>query len=271
LDRVDLVELWWSAFQKGWKVGATIGSMVREFFGVLLACGIGVLCLIPGQLTADTRVADSDSPQFWRQRLESPLFGERQQASRMLIHLGSRALPYVEEAATSEDPEVRARALAILEHHFRYGHEPIKQAVREILQRLVQSAGPVARAAQLVLNPPPPSSPQDIQQRLFALQLAQLGQLQVQGAAVQGVIVQGAFANQGVNRSATIQEANGRTVRLWQNGQQIRMEWTEPQPQGQPVTKRAEAASLDELKNKHPEAYQVYKQYAPRVGFPLAK
>lgn len=218
--------------------------------------------------SADVAPAHDQSLRVLREQLGAPAFTDRQKAMRMLARLGVKALPTVEEAATSDDAEVRARAIAILQSHLRDGHAELKGAAKAALERLAQGSGPAARAAALVLNPPPEPTPGDIQRRLAALQLRQLGQLQ----AAAGVVQVRAMANAAVvNRSATIQDANGKRVSIQQSGQRIKIEWTERPENGAPVVKQAEAASVEELKAKHPQAYEVYKEYAPRFGFPLVK
>ncbi|MDY3561262.1 hypothetical protein R5W23_002537 [Gemmata sp. JC673] len=54
------------------------------------------------------------SPEQLTRQLGAPEFATREQASESLRALGAAALPAVQRATTSDDPEIRRRALALL-------------------------------------------------------------------------------------------------------------------------------------------------------------
>ncbi len=59
--------------------------------------------------------APSDSPTALVEQLGSPRFAEREKASEALARLGAGALPALRAALDTKDPEVRARAAAVVE------------------------------------------------------------------------------------------------------------------------------------------------------------
>ncbi|GIW93230.1 MAG: hypothetical protein KatS3mg110_1271 [Pirellulaceae bacterium] len=249
----------------------------RNFAWWWLPAAVGVVLLVVTGLWAsavqaaesvDVESPSMQTPARWVEQLRSPLFRERQEAMRRLAELGIPAIGLLEQAAQSSDAEVRSRALAVLERHLGSESSELRETARSALERLAGGSGPAARAAYAILNPPPEPSPADIQRRLLALQLAQIGRAN----GVPAVIPVQIAAKAVVNRSVSIQQANGLKIRIQQTGDQIKIEWTEPQTKdGQPVTRQAEAKNVEELQQQHPEAYKIYREYAPRFGLPLPK
>jgi len=206
----------------------------------------------------------------WTKQLDSDKFVERDQASRKLTAAGKAALPALAEAVKSPSREVVNRAFEILTGHLASSDAALAGDARAALEAIAKSDdAALARRAAALLKPDDPPTPNARFGRLGGIGRIQIGggiqlgpggalQLQAGGARVQ---------MRNVNGNKTIDaEENGRKVHIEdspQNG--IAMSVTEKKGDKEETTKYA-AASLDELKKKHPEAAKLYEQYNQGLG-----
>ncbi len=220
--------------------------------------------------------------QQWIADLDAAQFGKRQAASQRLIQAGPLAIPQLMEAARHPSREVSERALDVLEQHYRHGDQKLKEAAGESLKKL---AGPeeapvatdrVARAARSVLRPEQdPNSP--IIARAIAPAMIQARV----NAAVRRPLVAGNIriapggirANGGIARSISVSEIDGnKKVQISENDRKVNIDLPRKGPvtleltetkDGKSTTRKFEAKDLNELKQKHPEAFKVYEEFSP--------
>ena len=191
------------------------------------------------------------------EQLDSDKFAERQAASEKLSAIGKPAIPALAEAAAGESLEVTVRSLAILKELLESPDEPTKEAAKSALEQIAKSDRPsAARRAEDALKslqqPQPPA-----------------------GIMLPGGI-QIAVAAAGGGRRVSVKNVNGvkeieadegeRKIKIVDDPKQgIKMEVT-TKKNGKDVTEKYEAKNADELKKKHPKAYEFYKQYGQNQG-----
>jgi hypothetical protein len=173
--------------------------------------------------------------------LDAPRFSERQAASEKLAALDVAALPALEKAAKGESLEATTRAIELLKRLLDSPQESARADARQALQRLVKGDRPKAsRLAQDVLK---------AKEQEDAVSAAMNGRR---------VCVQ----NINGGRQVDIEEGN-RKIRINDgNGQPIKIEVT-TKANGKDSTEKFEAKDVEELKKKHPGAYQIYSEAPP--------
>lgn len=209
------------------------------------------------------------------EELEAPAFGARQAASHKLAEAGLEALPALEQAAAAERRETVVRALEVIKRHLGQGDPAVRDAARAALGRLAKSTQPaVAQRARDVLNPPAkpsilPATPVGLVNPGFRGPNFQF-QFGAPGAARRRVSV---VRDAGGVHSVEVEEP-GRTMKIQaQPGGGIALEITE-QRNGQNLTRRIDAANLDELRRRDAEAARLFEQYSqlparPGAGAPV--
>lgn len=206
----------------------------------------------------------------WIKQLDSDKFVERDQASRKLSAAGQAALPALAEAVTSPSREVVNRAFEILAGHLASSDAALAREARATLETIAKSKdAALARRAAALTKPEDSPAPNARFGRAGGfgriqigggIQLGPGGALQVQAGGVR-------IQTRNVNGNKTIDvEENGRKIHIEDsppNG--IAMSVSEKKGDKEETTKYA-AASLDELKKKHPEAARLYEQYNQGLG-----
>ncbi len=194
-------------------------------------------------------------------QLDSPEFGERQEASRRLSEAGKSALTEIEKAVAAPSREVSGRALDILKLHFQRGDADIKQAAKESLTRLAASKNEsLSQRAHSVIDPPKDWS--------YGNQFGMRGPGWIAPAVVPPPATQ----------TISISDINGqREVRITDDARVIKMQtWPTgrieidieeklPGRQG----KRIQAKDLEDLKAKDADVAQLYEQYQQRARTPI--
>ena len=167
-----------------------------------------------------------------------------------LQRLGSAAIESLERVVLHGSSEAAGRALGILKRNFFSDSEQLSAPAREALQRIAQTENhPSALQAQRILTPPEPEpKPSAARPRQVPLPVAPMNQqIQVQIKSVNG------------QREIKINE-NGREFRFRDDGDGIAVE----RPDGKGGVQKDRYKDKAELKEKDPDAYQVYERYAGR-------
>ena len=232
--------------------------MARHWF-LSAAAVLGMLCGA-AVLADDPAPADEAQIAKFIEQLDAPRFADRQDAQQKLAEAGKAALPAVEKASQSENREVSGRALEVLERHFKGNDEQLQAAAKESLERLAKhQSESVARRAKDIVSPPQPPMPPAV---------PNVPNLRIGGARIQ-IQVGG---NAGGNfRKVTVKNVNGvKETEVEENGRKlkivddpangIKVDVTETKD-GKETTKKYEAKNAEELKTKHPEAYQLYEEF----------
>ncbi|MCA9174870.1 MAG: hypothetical protein KDB14_10355 [Planctomycetales bacterium] len=214
---------------------------------------ICLLMLLPQVSTADV--------QDLVKQLDADRFVERREASQRLAEMGAGAFDELVKAAESSSAEVQNRSLDIIQNHFRNGEADTREAAKRALEKIAERDTRSGRAARDILAPPANIDPaaQAAMARNLQIQLA----LQARQAALPNRVLPNGVrrVNNGVQQRR-IQFSDGKiSVKIEINGQQIKMEVTEKDANGNSQTKKYEAKDEAELKQKHPEAYQIYTKH----------
>ena len=202
--------------------------------------------------------------------LDQPEFADRQEASQKLAELGKEAVPQLEKAVARGNREVSGRALDILKRHWEGQDADGKQAAKESLERLAGSDhATTAQRARNVLYP----------RKEPASGVAGGGFRGVVPAVLPagGNIGGGGFGGGGFGGGGVVVrkvsmhiDANGaRSIKVQENDRTTTLE---TQPNGRIVvtltelkngrneTRTIEAADLNDLRKKDPQAAQLYEQ-----------
>jgi len=235
---------------------------------LLLSAAAGSL-LISGAIAAEGLVptADSDaalSPaEIARliEQLDSPLFGERQDASRRLNDAGKSVLSDLEKAATVPSREVSARALDILKSHFQRGDADAKQAAKESLTRLAGSNNAsISQRAHSVIDPPKDWS--------SGAQFGFRGPGWIAPPPIAPPATQ-TISISDINGQREVKitdEARIVKMQTWPTGRiEIDIEEKLPGRRGKTI----QAKNLEDLKAKDADVAQLYEQYQHRARAPL--
>ena len=233
--------------------------MMRHWNLAAAVAALGMLCGAPASAD-DPTPADEGQIANLIEQLDAPRFADRQDAQQKLAEAGKAALLAVEKASQSENREVSGRALEVLERHFKGNDEQLQAAAKESLERLAKhQSESVARRAKDIVSPPQPPMPPAV---------PNVPNLRIGGARIQ-IQVGG---NAGGNfRKVTVKNVNGvKETEVEENGRKlkivddpangIKVDVTETKD-GKETTKKYEAKNAEELKTKHPEAYQLYEEF----------
>ncbi len=181
------------------------------------------------------------------EQLDSPRFSERMRATTNLQRLGSAAVKPLEKVVLGGSSEAAGRGLGILHSHSKSDDPQLATTAREALQRIAESDGPSAPLAQRILTPPQSASgskgTRPVAVPMPAVPVNQ--RIQVQIKSVNG------------QREIKVNE-NGREYRFSDLGDGLAVE----RPDGKGGLKKDRYKSKEELKEKDPAAYEIYKRYA---------
>lgn len=181
-------------------------------------------------------------------QLDDDGFAQREAAVKKLAKMGAIAIPALAKATKGKSPEVSMRAFDIILRHYKGGDEEAKETAAGALQRIAESGKSFAARAKQALKPPKPAPRPGIQFR---------GQIAGNAGIQRRVAI---LLQKGVKQIDV--EEDGRQVKILddpQNG--IKVEVTE-EKEGKKETTKYEAQSVEELKEKHPEAHKLYQKYA---------
>jgi hypothetical protein len=208
-------------------------------------------------------------------QLDSDQFGQREAAGVELQAIALPAVAALRKAAVGNSLEVSYRAVDILRRLFASSDAAVKAAAREALEGIARSGhGAAAPRAAAVLKPKPklednPWGPFGLG-RGRPMRLAP--NLQGFNLVVGPNVLGGGIATRRVTTSTvngvkeTEAEEVGRKIKIRQDAQGgIQIEITTSK-NGQPVTEKYAAKNAAELKNKHPQAHDLYQQYAVGQG-----
>jgi len=210
----------------------------------------------PGEKPAAVQASPGEIEALIAQ-LDSDKFADRQAASEKLAAIGQPAIAALAEAATGESLEVTVRSLEILKGLLKSSDEPTKEAAKSALEQVAKCDRPAAarRAEDALKALQPPQQPAGINVP---------GGIQITVAAAGG------------GRRVSVRNVNGvkhieveekeRKIKIVDDPKQgIKMEVTTKKG-GKDVVEKYEAKNADELKKKHPKAYELYKQYGQNQG-----
>ncbi len=227
--------------------------------GVLLSgfmIGPGTLGDDPPSATEGS--ASEEQIAQWIADLDAAEFSQRQDATIALRRQGPAVFPQLVEAARGASRERSARAVQIIEFHYRNGSDQAKQQAKRALETIAEKASPrIARRAKSILHPTPevhPAAPARAAQqaailRLRAMRAAALGN----GARTVTI------SNVNGVKTITIREKK-RTVKLVESPQDgITLTITQTK-NGKQEVKVYKAKNADELKKKDKQAYEVYQE-----------
>lgn len=191
--------------------------------------------------------------------LDSDEFGAREQATRQLVEYGICSVEAVLRGADSQNLEVATRCVQVLNELFHSRDVATRDAAASALRRLGQSDNrAMARRAHAILAPPATMPGQNMM-RVANGRAVLLG-AQMGGGLAQRRVIR--VRNINGNLQVNVEE-NDRKIQITHNvGQAIIIKVEEPVAGKPPKTTEVNAQNLEELKQKHPSAYQLYKKYA---------
>lgn len=212
------------------------------------------LALILFLLVGSPAFAEENVDQLVKQ-LDSQNFLDREKATSKLQELGKSAIPAVKQAATEGTLETQVRAIGILKNLTESDDKPTGEAAKSALDELAKSEDKaLARRAKNALTPKPQPQPAVPARMAPGIRIA--GNVIIQNNA-QRINVRN------VNGVKTIEVTEGqREVKIVEDPQNgITVEITE-QKNGKKTTEKFQAKDADDLKKKHPKAYEDYKKYS---------
>jgi hypothetical protein len=195
------------------------------------------------------------------EQLDAKRFADRQAASEKLAAIGKAAIPALAKAAAGESLERTVRSIELLQKLLDAADTGTHDAAQAALETIAKNGDrpAAARRAQDAL-----SAKQD-EARPFP---NMPGQAIVIGGAVQlgvGGARRESFKIVNGVKQTEVQE-NGKTIKIEEDpGKSLKIEVT-AKKDGKDVTEKYEAKDADELKQKNPAGYKVYKQYGENQG-----
>ncbi len=200
-------------------------------------------------------------------------YAVREEATRQLIAEGKPVIDEVAATADAENLEVAMRCLRILKELYERPDEPTKLAARSALERLAASKRrSAARRAANVLNPPEVVLPRGRQGKLFRVNgQPRMGVVNAARVQVVGGGSRLQITNQNGNVTIDAEEGGRKVTITHRQEENIVIVVREPPAAGANEGKTVEYRAKDtaELKNKHPEAHQLFERYnsaLPRAG-----
>lgn len=213
---------------------------------------VSILCAAATAFAQDAAPAAEKSPEELIQQLDSEEYSERQDAGRRLAEMGKRALPALEKGAVHDSREVAQRSLDLLKKLHESSEQDTKSAAAEALQRLAKSDNaPLARRAKEILEPTKPAVDPNVPG--------------IAGRPRPAIAVARRMSIKTVNGVREIEsEQGGKKLKIVDdpnNG--IQLEITEKVGDKE-ETKKFDLKNADELKEKHPEAHEIYEKFGKR-------
>ncbi len=233
-------------------------------------CGLAGMLLSglivgPGALGDDppsvaTESASEEQIAQWIADLDAAEFSQRQDATIALRRQGPAVFPQLVEAAQGTSRERSARAVQIIEFHYRNGSDQAKQQAKQALETIAQKASPrIARRAASILRPTPPPQANPGAPARAAQQAAILRLRAMRAAALRNGARTVTISNVNGVKTITIREKD-RTVKLVESPQDgITLTVTQTK-NGKQEVKIYKAKNADELKKKDKQAYEVYQE-----------
>ena len=188
-------------------------------------------------------------------QLDDNEFAKREAAVKKLTELGAAAVPALNRATRRKSPESSMRAFDIIVRQYKDGNEATKKKATNALKKIAKSENLHAAKAKKVLEPPKdvPGTSNELSAR---------ADIKIDGDA-------------GIHRRVSVMVQNGITkVDAEENGQKVKIlqdpekgitiEITD-QIEGKKETKKYQAKSLEELREKDPEAHKIYQKYTGNV------
>ena len=222
--------------------------------------------------SAPAAAGDSSIAELIKQ-LDAEDFKARQAASTKLEERGKEAIESLEKAATSDSAEASTRALEILSKHHAGTNAELKAAALAALQKIAATdKGTAARRAAEILNPKPTAPQTDPNVPLGGGRGIRIapggiapGGIRFRVEALGGVGGLKRMSVKNVDGVKEIEAQEGdRTVKINDDpAKGIKVSVTQKKD-GKEETKEYEAKNAEELKTKHPEAHEFYKQYAQK-------
>lgn len=215
------------------------------------------LALILFLLISSPAFAEENVDQLVKQ-LDSQNFLDREKATTKLQELGKSAVPALKSAAAEGSLETKVRAIGILKNLMESEDKPTVEESQSALKELAKSENAAtARRAKNALAPKP-KPPQAVGPIRIAPGIQIAGNVVIQNNAQR-------ISVRTVNGVKTIEVTeNQREVKIVEdtkNNNGITVEITE-QKNGKKTTEKFQAKDADELKKKHPKAYEDYKKYS---------
>lgn len=227
--------------------------------GILLSgllAGSAALGDDPPSATAGS--ASEEQIARWIADLDAAEFSQRQDATIALRRQGPAVFPRLVEAAQGTSRERSARAVQIIEFHYRNGSDQAKQQAKQALETIAEKAPPrIARRAKSILDPAPKEAP--VAPARAAQQAAVLRLRAMRAAALGNGARTVTISNVNGVKTITIRE-KGRTVKLVESPQDGITLTITGTKNGKQEVKVYKAKNADELKKKDKQAYEVYRE-----------
>jgi hypothetical protein len=266
----------------------------------VFACSLVVPCWSVAQEA--TPPAAADIPALIT-ALDAEEFATREQASEKLVEAGEAAVPALEKAVTGESREAASRAFDILKNHFQKGTPGLRDSARQALERIAQAdLGSTSRHAKELVAPPktPPgvadAGGRGIPEGMVPLRMAPgfrppfgpgfgpgfipggpipfpVPAMPAGGRAVRTVVVVSGGVETKVQnvdgvKTTEVKEKDRTTKVVEDPDTGITVEVTETKD-GKEVVEKFAAKDADELKTKHPEAFEHFEN-AKKFEAPVA-
>ncbi len=196
----------------------------------------------------------------WIAQLDHPSYARRREAAQKLFEAGSGAIEPLVQAAQQGPLERTHQAVQILARMLTQGQGSLKSQARAALERLSRCENaPAARRARLALA----QAGIHVDQRQVR---PGIGVPQI----VPGIRIQAGLIPAGKVHIRVQKDKNGRLrITRTKPGEEIQLTETpegkitlqiKRKTQGKQENKRYEAKNAQELKQKHPEAYKLYRE-----------
>eukprot|EP00913_Durusdinium_trenchii_P035240 g32970.t1 len=233
----------------------------------------GLLLCIPAESNgaeqaATPEVVKDPSAQaaVWIEKLNSPKFKIREEASLQLRKLGKVAIEPVARAAETNDLETVARCVSILKCFYDSNDPAVKAAAEQQLKKLEKSpnATVARRAADATRKPEPAQRISPFGNRIMIVN-GPNGRIQLQAMIARRVVNRAqrrAVARPGLVREITVNE-NGKKIHIHETlapSRKILIKVTE-KVAGKEKTTDYKANSSSKLRRMHPKVYELYRKH----------
>jgi hypothetical protein len=208
---------------------------------------------------AESAAATAEEIRALVEQFDSDKYAERQAASEKLGQIGLPAVPALIEAATGQSLEATVRSIELLTKLLESSDEAVRDAAKEALGKVAESDRPsAARRAQ------------DALRAFEARQTAAAAAIRPNVGVIQLGVAGGGrrVSVRTVDGVKTIEGQEGdQKVKIVEDPKQgIQMEVTDKNDDGKETTEKFEAKDAEELKKKHPKAYEIYVKYSQMGG-----
>ena len=209
----------------------------------------------------ETQTADSGEIQSWIEKLESPRYRDRAQASSELGKLGIHAIEALEKTTIEGGSESSDRSIEILKRHHSSRDGILKAAATDALRRISQdSNASQAAAAKQILDstddepqkPGPKLAPQMIPVFPPLNQIFKPGNVNRRSTSI--TIRNG-------NREVKVEE-NGKSIRVSESQNGVEVEKND----GNGKVTKQQYKDLQEMKEKDPDGYRTFEKAVPGGG-----